>query len=134
MLARSDASQALIIILKLYQGAGHGTTQRECTVGTLTVTRSTALLLLAFAASGCAGTDLEAHTIAAVSIYSQPNRPHVAGNEVIGTIPPNVTLRVRREKIMKGYAAYEVEYKETNGHALKGYVLLGTDGLVIRRP
>jgi hypothetical protein len=106
----------------------------KCTVGTLVVARSAALLLIAFAASGCAETDLEAHTTAAVSIYSQPNRLHIAGNEVVGTIPPNVTLRVRREKIMKDYAAYEVEYKETNGHALKGYVLLGTDGLVIRRP
>jgi hypothetical protein len=105
----------------------------KCTVGTLMGTRPATYLLISVVVSGCADANLEAHTSAAVPVYSQPNWPHAAGNVELGIIPPNVTLHIRREKLMKDHAAYEIEYKAPDGHILRGYVMLGDHGLEIRR-
>jgi hypothetical protein len=83
--------------------------------------------------AACTSKHLEIYTTGVVEVYSQPNRPEIAGNRKLGSLPPMTTLPVKDEVLGKDFAAYEIEF--TGGNAsvpTKGFVLLGTSGLHVR--
>jgi len=92
------------------------------------------LILFAVCTYACSSGSLEIATTQPVVVYSSPARPGVEGNHRVGEIPANIILPVKREILGKDFAAYEVEYLPKTGPAVRGYVILGSDGMkVIRR-
>jgi len=78
-------------------------------------------------------TGLEAHTTSSVPVYALPARPNVPGNEVLVIIPRDRTVPVIKEELLKDFAAYRIRFQRSDGTEIIGYVLLGSDGLQIRR-
>lgn len=86
-----------------------------------------------FLSGGCGGSGLEIHTESSVDMYRHAGRPTGPGNARIGTIPAGVTIPVIRQELLKDIAVYEVDYTSQNGVPARGFVILGTKGLIVRR-
>lgn len=99
----------------------------QCAMGSLTSSKRGVLALMAALAlllGACSNRGIEIHTREVVTVYSEPDFPSRSGNQVVGSIPAGVTLRVEKQVIEKDHAAYKIEYKNESGTAIRGYVIL----------
>ena len=83
---------------------------------------------------GCFSKYPELATSAPVDVYAKPERLEVPGNRKVGVLPANIVLSAKGEVMGKDFLAYEVEYVTAAGTSLHGYVLLGSQGLEVRKP
>jgi hypothetical protein len=94
--------------------------------------RQISLMVLVALLAGC-GTGLEVTTTQAVEVLLLPNFAGTEGQRQVGVLPPGVTLAVKDQVLGKELAAYEIEYVDPATNArTKGYVLLGSPGLMVR--
>lgn len=108
---------------------------KQCSVGALNKMRNKLIVgALSLLVAGCVSKYPVLATSAAVDVYAKPEYLEVPGNRKVGALPANIVLSAKSEVMGKDFLAYEVEYVNTTGTSLHGYVLLGSPGLEVRKP
>lgn len=105
----------------------------QCAMGSIIAqlgTRALALILVisyGLVLVACSSKEIEIRTRTTVNIYSQPDFQNRSSNQVVGVIPADTVVQVRKQVVEKDHAAYEIEYASDLGHPVRGYVILSDD-------